>query len=233
MKISGFEDIICIDEFCCRQWIDEHEECRFSILVTGKNVSACTDQLEKTCTVEDGDFRFSGTVTGVTVIPGADWCRVEAVVLGSTLRFDQDKRCRVFQDEKKTVSDVLQKMGLSDISCSVKQELPAILVQDHETDWHFLRRLAAYTGKRLFPGEKTWFGDPLKESRQLEESDILELRVNLDLRQSSAVCRTRKPLKLGVRTQLYGKDFYVDGVTYRKNREEYFYEYHLLEPETD
>lgn len=108
-----------------------------------------------------------------------------------------------------------------------------MLVQDRETDWHFLRRLAAYMGKHLFPGEKNWLGDPLKEFQDLEKEDILELRVKLDIQRSSAVCRTKKHLKLGVQIQLYGKNFFVDGVVYRKNSEEYFYEYHLLEVEKD
>lgn len=231
MEISGFKDIICIDGFFYRLQINTHETCRFSVLLSEENVSNCMAQLGKSCTVEDDVFRFSGTVTSVSVKRGMDWCRVEAVVQGGTLRLDREERCRVFQSAEKNISDILKKMGVSEISCCNEdgREIQEVLVQEHETDWQFLKRLAAYTGTYLFPGEKAWIGGPLKAVESLENEEILELRVELDHKRGSAVCQTTKRLKIGTRVQFYGKDFFVDGVTYRKCREEYLFEYHLLE----
>lgn len=239
MEISGFEKgkgLICIEEFCYCQRIDEHEECRFSALVSERYIENCVDMLEKECAMRDDAFQFTGTVTSVAVTRRMDCCRVEGIVCGKTLRYDQEPHNRVFQSESKTLSGILRKLGITDISCSGEndKDIPAMLVQDDETDWHFLKRLAAYTGTHLFPGEKIWFGAPLEETEHPKDDDFLELWVELDSKQSSAVCRIRaersaKPLLLGTRVRLNGRVFFIDGVSYRKYREEYCYEYHLRE----
>ena len=231
MKIAGFENFISIDEFYYCLRIDEHEECHFSVSVSEKHLDTYINRLGKECSLENDCFKFSGTVTGLTVTKGIDCCHVEAIVQGRTFSLDQEQRCRIFQDNTKKVSDILSRMGLKEMHCSAEddEEIQNVIVQNHETDWQFLKRLAACTKKHLFPGEKIRFGNPLRDKQTIQENDIIEMQVSLCQNRSCAVCRLKKRLNLGERAELYRKDFFVDTVTYKKCNEEYIFEYHLSE----
>ena len=231
MRISGFENIICIEEFHYCLMVDEHESCCFLALVSEKHVHDCIDQMGKSCMVEGDGLKFRGTVTDITVTKGMDHYRVEAALRGQTLRLDLEQKCRVYQNSEKTISDMLSKAGISEIQVSAHDDavIREVFVQDHETDWAFMKRLSKYIDAHIFPGENVRIGGPLNETTALEADDIIEMSVALRQGKSEVRCQLNKQLALGTKTSFYGKEFFVDTVSCTKRHEMYVLEYHLSE----
>ncbi len=231
MKIAGFEQIISIDKFSCCMQVGEHETCRFSVSVTDKNLEGCARQLGGDCSIENDDFRFTGTITEITVTKGMYTNRLDAVVLGSTIKFDGKQKCRIFQDSEKRLSDILKYTEMSGVEYSALSDeaVEEILVQNHETDWQFVNRVASYLGKYVFPGEHMWIGDPIKDSVSINEEEITEMKLVLREKNSECICRIKKKLSLGQKVVIQGKTYFADAVRYINIKEEYVWEYHLTE----
>ena len=209
MKISGFENIICIDEFVYRLAVDEHEECNFTVSVSDRELDSCVGQLGNKCTVENGDFKFCGTVTEISVRRYFSSNSLDVKIKGDTIKYDNEPKYRIFQNENKTASDILNCTSMSEAVCFLEQDknIKEIIVQHNETDWDFALRLAHYLNKHSYPGETV----PLREKK------------------SECSCTTRKNLNFGGKVNINGKVFTVDEYIYRLVKEEYIKEYHLTE----
>lgn len=231
MKIAGFENIISIDRFSYNLQVGEHETCRFSVSVTDKNLEGCTRQLGGDCTIENNDFKFTGTITEIAVTKGMYTNHLDVVVLGSTIKFDKKQKCRIFQDSEKRVADIIKNTDMSNVEYSAinDEAVEEIIVQNHETDWQFVNRMALYLGKYVFPGEHMWIGDPQKDSVLIKEEDITEMKLFLRPKNSECTCRIKKKLSLGQKTVIQGKTYFADNVRYINIDEEYVWEYHLRE----
>ena len=229
MKISLFEKIVSIDSFVYVHQVDRHEECRFSVSVAEKNIKDCAAKPGDECSVEHDGFKFSGIVTEIAKIHTfTDW-RLEVVLTGKTLKFDKEKKRRVFQNDKKKLADILKCTGMSETDVTLKNDDPIeeIIVQDNETDWAFALRMAKYLGAHLFPAEKTWIGSPKNQSEDLKDEDMINSRICFMEKGESGICRIKKSLEFGQKVSVEGTSFFVDSVIFRKEKEEYLTEYHL------
>lgn len=231
MKITGFEDIVSIDQFVYCIAVDKHEECRFTVSITEKSVSKYKSQLGKKCVMEHDDFRFEGTVTEVSVVPDIGGTLLGVVVQGDTIGFDTDCLCRIFQDSEKNFSDILKGTGMSEVvyQSSEDMQIEQIIVQSNETDWNFILRMAKYLGKHIFPGKKKWIGDPQVSSSVIENDDILTMKQILRKGNSEILCTLKKKLEFGCQVQHEEIKYYVDCIQYKMICGIYTYQYHLQE----
>lgn len=229
MKISSFDNIISLDEFTYVCQVDRHEKCSFSVSVTDEKIGKCSAVPGTECSVEHNDFKFTGVVTEIVKIKTFVGWQLQVVLTGKTLEFDKEKKQRVFQNDKKQIPDIIKCTSMAKIGISLdkQRDIEEIIVQDCETDWNFVLRLAKYFGIHLFPGEKTRLGIPLKEVVTLEYDDIIESKICLRKKGSEGVCRTNKKLKFGQQVKIENTTFFVDSVIFRKEKEEYITEYHL------
>ena len=231
MKISGFENIICIDAFAYHLAVDQHEECNFTVSVSDRETYSCIGQLGNKCTVENDDFKFCGTVTEISVKRYFSSNSLDVKIKGDTIKYDSEKKYRIFQNENKTASDILNCTSMSEAVCFLEEDktIGEIIVQQNETDWDFALRFAHYLNKHIYPGETVRFGDPQKEKQTLEEKNIIDMTLTLREKKSECCCTTRKNLNFGGKVKISGKVFVIDGYVYRLVKEEYIREYHLTE----
>jgi len=231
MKISGFENIICIDAFAYHLAVDQHEECNFTVSVSDRETYSCIGQLGNKCTVENDDFKFCGTVTEISVKRYFSSNSLDVKIKGDTIKYDSEKKYRIFQNENKTASDILNCTSMSEAVCFLEEDktIREIIVQQNETDWDFALRFAHYLNKHIYPGETVRFGDPEKKIQTLEEKNIIDMTLTLREKKSECYCTTRKNLNFGGKVKINGKVFVIDEYVYRLLKEEYIREYHLTE----
>jgi len=234
MKITGFEDIISVDQFVYCIAVDRHEECRFTVSIAEKNVSKCKSQLGKECVIENDDFRFHGIVTELSVVPDIGGIVLGVVVQGDTIRYDVDCVCRIFQKRDKKASDILKGTSMSDVAYRSLEDIQIehIIVQRNETDWNFILRMAGYLGKHIFPGEKKWIGDPQDSSVFIENDDILTMKQILRTNNSEIICTLKKKLEFGCQVMYEEIKYYVDCIRYEMLCGVYTYQYHLQKIES-
>ena len=109
-------------------------------------------------TDKDGDIIFFGTAVQINLENEADYS--EIIITAKTLseQTDRKKRYRTFQDTTKTISQVLEQvLAPYGIKGAVKEDfvIEAMLYQENETDWEFLKRVANLYGQYIFADSKT------------------------------------------------------------------------------
>ena len=109
-------------------------------------------------TDKDGDITFFGTAVQINLENEADYS--EIIITAKTLseQTDRKKRYRTFQDTTKTISQVLEQvLAPYGIKGAVKENfvIEAMLYQNNETDWEFLKRVANLYGQYIFADSKT------------------------------------------------------------------------------
>ena len=109
-------------------------------------------------TDKDGDIIFFGTAVQINLENEADYS--EIIITAKTLseQTDRKKRYRTFQDTTKTISQVLEQvLAPYGIKGAVKEDfvIEAMLYQNNETDWEFLKRVANLYGQYIFADSKT------------------------------------------------------------------------------
>ena len=109
-------------------------------------------------TDKDGDIIFFGTAVQINLENEADYS--EIIITAKTLseQTDRKKRYRTFQDTTKTISQVLEQvLAPYGIKGAVKEDfvIEAMLYQNGETDWEFLKRVANLYGQYIFADSKT------------------------------------------------------------------------------
>ncbi len=233
MEISGF-DIISILQFYYRSTMDKHQKCKFTLSVREKTIPDYQSYLGNQCTIKDDDFEFSGIITKVIRTRNISGTTLKVTVQGNSIDFDKQKKFRVFQYEQKKVSDIL-KYSMPDIQCNADVIIKPIIVQQEETDWQFIKRLAKYLGKHIFWGKEKWFGEPKGIAIPIEENDILAIKEVFNIKGNTLVCQIRKKLELGQKISYYKKEYFVKKVEYMQIRARYIYQYYLQEilQETD
>ena len=231
MKIAGFESIVTINEFLYCQQVDEHEKCEFTAFVKREDVEKCKQQLGQKCKIENDDFRFCGIVTEILDEIDISGNYLKVTIMGQTIKFDKEFHNRVFQGKDKMFSDILKKTGMSENKLIFDKEIrmEPLIIQENETDWRFILRIAGYCDGHIFPQEEMWIGNAVDFSEKIKEADIINMMHILEINQCQIVCRLNKKLKFGSRIQYKGKKYFVNKIKYKKEHESYGYEYFLIE----
>lgn len=212
---------------------------------TWVNVNAILENGEKTCF-------FHGILTGLW-IKRADQAPVLAVEIktGSAL-LDMQAHTRSFQDTSFLYSEVIRAClnpaeGKVIMLEKKEETIGRFLLQYHETDWEFMRRLASYAGTVLIPedvtpGKKVYFGyrknqlpEELKADSYRMEQDYEGYRKKESLGMDglvlwdsiSYIVQTREIYKLGECVNFAGRTYTICRIDSSFKGQELFHEYRL------
>ena len=236
MKISGFEGIIAINSFLYTQAINMHEKCIFSVCVQEEDISTFLGLVGQDCSIEQDDnfydsFKFSGIIDSVTFSGFIEKNQLTVVVLGKTVKFDEDVHYRIFQNPEKKISEILNCMELDSVSCNLENErqINDLIVQDKESDWDFLNRIRNYYKFTIFPGEQIWIGGPKKDNYSLKRDDAVFIEFCSNRNGDSLWYRGKTALDFGSTVSYEDKNYFVDEVKYQLINNGYLKFYHLVE----
>lgn len=119
---------------------------------------------------------FSGICTNIALIEAAEYREIEIEAKSHSILADVEKEMNTYQSTTKTLLGMMQETyGEYGASLSIDEDvtIPFILSQKNETDWEFLKRIAAQYGKQLFVDARVdkiqiAIGEPQNASQKLE-----------------------------------------------------------------
>ena len=232
MKISGFENVISIEQFEYCNKVDEHEMCRFICYAREKDVDSLLKLCDSDCKIEDDLFAFEGHITDISLSKNISGNRLEVSVIGKTYLFDEEVHSRIFQNPEKTLSDILSCIGsMSDIKHTGQQDkvIEGIIIQDNISDWSFLKNLAHILGERLFSADSVFISANGTENIELTEEECIDFRFSVGRKESHLSCRLNKSLSIGSVLDFNGKTFVIVCKKYLFDEGQYYFEYELDE----
>jgi len=247
----------------CTKEINQHGSIHISGLIHQEKVQEYMNLAEKETWVsvkavsEEGEEKtfFSGVLTKlwITMKDKAPVLTIE-VRTGSYL-LDIQSHMRSFQEPGFRYHDIIETCinaaGGHYIMLEKKEEVTdRFLMQYHETDWEFVKRLASYMGVALIPedevpGKNIYFG--YRSENVLKETDLESYRMEQNYGEYkkkaepeanglsfmdtlSYVVTTREILGLGQRVNFMGRKFVVGKVESRLSGQELQNKYHLITP---
>lgn len=154
MKIKGFDDVCYIDEFKLKKERASHSICHFTASVKDETADKYLAMAGKTVTIRlDNDKPiFSGIVQEISIerTYASTFLDVSLISLSSLI--DQEDKIRIFQDPDKKYADILSATRLALKKCELRlagrlktMKYENVVVQNQETDFAFIRRLARYS----------------------------------------------------------------------------------------
>ena len=249
MKIKGFDDVCYIDEFKLKKERASHSICHFTASVKDETADKYLAMAGKTVTIRlDNDKPiFSGIVQEISIerTYASTFLDVSLISLSSLI--DQEDKIRIFQDPDKKYVDMLSAARLALKKCELRlagrlktAKYENVVVQNQETDFNFIRRLADYSGTNF------WVNDISDDKCILciddtngNNKEITLERNNIIASKKKRVCqgrrqwysqwiRVKKYIELG-RIVKIGKDmtkYLITSVIVKKVHEadEFFYE---------
>lgn len=159
MKIKGFDDVCYIDEFKLKKERASHSICHFTASVKDETADKYLAMAGKTVTIRlDNDKPiFSGIVQEISIerTYASTFLDVSLISLSSLI--DQEDKIRIFQDPDKKYADMLSAARLALKKCELRlagrlktAKYENVVVQNQETDFNFIRRLADYSGTNFW-----------------------------------------------------------------------------------
>ena len=226
MKISGFENVICVEQFEYCANVDEHEYCDFSCSVKEENIDFLVGLVDSDIMFEDDDFKFCGHVTEISFSKDICGCRVEVKTIGKTYLYDQIKCRRIFQNEEKIFSDILSHMeSMSDVKVEEDPNILEVVFQDEETDWEFISRMCQVTGLHLFTGNNVYIGRYGKNTNEIQEEDCIDYWYSTSIKGKYLFCRLKQCFSLGDKVRIFDEEFWISKKKYILEKEKYYFEY--------
>lgn len=217
MQIKNFAQIEFLAEFELTKRVGEHSRLIFSAAVSenvaenafayvGKNISVATD---------DGIPIFFGRVETLELENSFGASRLKVSCVSLSILDDETPKSRIFHNPVQKISDVLNtkrldlknRLKISDGNAS--KVYPHVILQNQETNFQFIKRLAKTFGLRL------WLVDTMQPSsflvdscvhnnpRKITSSQIISLRRINDGRQKFFL-KTKVNLPLGQVVNLEG-----------------------------
>lgn len=236
MRISGLEKAIYIENFEYIAKIFEHEMCCVTCWAKECDIDSFLNLSDSDCTCEDDGFLFEGHVTEVSVSGDISGVSVQLTLIGKTYLLDTDVHYRVFQDQEKTISDILSGMeSMSDIKYEGGQEreIGEILIQDGISDWKFVLELADILGMNLFPGKDPFIGLHGKKQIEIKEEECISYTMTHSVKGKHLVCRIPNNLDLGTVIKFKNQELFVYQKRYFLENAQYYYEYAMKEKNVD
>lgn len=195
MKVTGFGNFAgFFEEFFLKKNFNAHSECKFRISVKDEEAAAYLEKVGKSFGVmletENPAPVFFGEIKSVTMERMVSRTCVEVYAIGDSAKIDEEKHSRIFQNPEKTFSDVLNISRLKLKKCELslapelaKEKYKNIILQNQETDFEFMKRLAKYA--RL----KIWINDTKQGQIVLKIADCMEKSVCKVDRKKIISCR--------------------------------------------
>lgn len=250
--------MICINEFknqnisafSLKEKLNSHSECEIRINIGDADHTDFLNQLGKTLSIKnDREFVFRGIIDRLTEEKRYSGNILTVHSVSQSIKTDTQKHKRIFQDPDKKLSDIIAFIdrrygGRDGIKlCGEDKKITKCVIQNDETDFEFLNRLARENGYRtivrsddsnidILVGEYNNYSnvidleDKKEYCEKIEISDIYEsgTSVNLVLRDDPY-----SYIPLGRKIRYNEKYYYVDSLAIAMERSTYKYKYVLFE----
>ena len=253
MKCTGFEKVSgYMVDFFLRKEFGKHSELKFKMSVRDDEANA---QLEKVgqnvgvmLDVKNPVPVFFGEITSVTVERKLGNTCIEVSAVSDSAKIDSDKHTRIFQNPDKTFADILTPARLKIPQCKIElatdlssANYKNILVQNQETDFEFINRLARYANKKVWINDTKAGQIVLKVAdcaddtpRKIELKKIISCRIGREKNLKIARIETQEYFPTGALVQIenYNCKYLVNAVEFRlvHGSDRFFYELEEFTP---
>ncbi len=156
MRLMGCIEYLSILDMSIKNTVGEHGELRFKLLMEYENSANIEERIKGTTVqlVDEEETQiFSGICTEATVFEMAEYRELDIVVMTHTKLADIDSNTYTYQSTSKTLCGVMQEnLQTYGGTIAIDEDvlIPFSLLQKEETDWQFLKRIAAQHGKEIF-----------------------------------------------------------------------------------
>ena len=191
MQIKNFAKTQHLVEFNLTKRAGEHSRLNFTASITDDEEASCLACAGKKISVATSDSTpiFLGRVESVEVERTIGAAQVKASCVSLSALTDEKKKSRLFHNPDKKISDVLSKsrLALEECNLTVAENLaakkyPQVILQNQETNFNFIKRLADKFNVRLWVEDTSEpcaikLDDCLaKGARTIEQERILSIR---------------------------------------------------------
>ena len=249
MRIGGFEDIFCLMEFNVNKRSNEHSVCTFCgsidteaessfIKRIGQDIQVIWNEDERDICV------FCGKVDNIQVSKLLHSSTIVVQATSFSAAEDEEIKTRIWQNPTKKFEDILSKSKLSLSKCELRlakplssQQYSLPVLQNQETNFAFLRRIARYLDIPLWVDDtqkrKTCivFAESLLDTTcDIETDEILRYKISKSLNGQSAIMMTLKkylPFGSKVRLPKEAGEYVIDEMKIELVHEVYEFSYKL------
>lgn len=249
MKIKGFEKVFYINEFELKKAKNRHSICKFKASIQDGEIDRYLNLVGKQVTIQlENDIPiFVGIIQEIDVEKTYSSISLNVSLISLSSLIDNVKKSRVFQDPKKKINDILSAKRLALKKCElhladkVKNiEYKRVIVQNQETDFDFICRIARYINTDVWiidtiENQFEFYIDEQVSDRvnKIEEKEIIEYKIKKSNYNYKFELVLDKYLELGRMVQI-GKSvqkYIIEQVVVRQvhNTNKYIYVLNLLE----
>ncbi len=247
MVIEGFEKIFYLREFFIRKNCNEHAVCEFKAEIGLEDWQKYFERAEKplkvACEIEGKtQIIFSGKVDEVKLTKTLHSAAVEVRAISLSVFEDETRHVRIWQNPAKSFGDIISAQRLALKSCNLELDAkiqalkyPAPVIQNQETNFEFMRRLASYAEIPL------WLDDTANLIKLAETLSATVEKISAKEIIYYTASRNRGSRKISVTLKKYialgtpikiatdSADYVVEGVDIVKAHEDYQFHYRLAE----
>lgn len=250
MYIEGIDNIFYIKEFELIKRCGEHSRCYFKASIPEKDENKYMNKIDKPVIIHDGEDKngtvvFYGLIQEINVEKTYSSTALEVFLTSASIKIDREPQSRIFQDLKKTYGKILSAASMPTLKtsgCSLDLDgklngkpYKNVLVQNEETDFAFIKRMAQYGDIDV------WVMDTrekpvilLKQAassmeRSLKDEDIIGYKIKNSSSDRGLWIKTKKYLELGHIVKAKGRSCIVTAVNIKMAKSVYEYEYELSE----
>ena len=159
MKIKGFDDVFYIAEFELKKERAKHSICHFTASVKDETADKYLAMVGKITTVmlNNNTPIFCGIIKEISIEKTYASTFLDVSLISLSSLIDQEDKIRIFQDPDKKYADMLSAARLALKKCELRlagrlktAKYENVVVQNQETDFNFIRRLADYSGTNFW-----------------------------------------------------------------------------------
>ena len=246
MQIKNFAKIEFLKTFELIKRVGEHSRLNFSASIVETAADNCLESTGKiiSVTTDDNMPLFFGRVESVEVENFFGSSEINVSCVSLSILSDENFKTRIFHNPDKKISDVLSNSRLALESCNLKLsadvadlKYPNVILQNKETNFQFISRLAKSIGQNFFVVDTIQPTDIIldsctkKSAREIKRKQIIsERRVKVG-KSFKSFLKTDKFFDLGQVVTVEGnsKEFVIIGVKISLEHEIYVYRYELAE----
>lgn len=213
MKIRGLSEENFFEEISVSKAANRHSVCKIRQRLADENFAAYQNAVGKTVSVELDSGRpiFFGEVAEVFIEQTFRGSYVEVTAVSFSQKNDAAAVTRIFQKPAKVFGEILNsaRLKLQGSELVLEEKFAAkpcreIILQNGETDFEFMRRLAEWQGRRVWVQDTWQSGCKLKIAARSDESEgkisqneIISLKIGRRGKIRTAELVARKYFELG------------------------------------
>ena len=155
-KLNGY-----FESFSIKKIFGEHSICKFRMIVHADEAAALMNKIGEPLAVMFGVENpmpvFFGEIYEIALERAISRTCIEVVAFSDSKKTDVEEHTRLFQNPKKTFGEILTPTRLKLKNCRLNlpselamKKYEKILLQNQETNFEFIKRLANYCGTRLW-----------------------------------------------------------------------------------